>query len=73
MRELTERPEAVEAGTVQVVGTNYEDIYQTTKTLLTNQKSYLQMSKAHNPYGDGKASKRIMSIIKKREEWKYQL
>jgi len=67
MRELTERPEAVEAGTVKVIGTNYEDIYETTKTILIDEKAYDRMSKAHNPYGDGKASKRIMSIIKTRE------
>lgn len=64
MRDTTERPEAVAAGTVKLVGTNKEHIIQTVKQLLDDQQAYLSMSKAHNPYGDGKACQRIVEIIK---------
>lgn len=60
MRDTTERPEAVEAGTVILVGTDPAKIIQTTATLLTNQDLYHTMSNLHNPYGDGKAAQRIM-------------
>ena len=63
MRETTERPEAVEAGTVILVGTNKQKIVQTVDKLLSNQYIYNGMSEAHNPYGDGEASKRIRNII----------
>ena len=63
MRETTERPEAVEAGTVILVGTNKKKIVKTVNELLSDQNIYNGMSEAHNPYGDGKASKRIHSII----------
>ncbi|MCP4412401.1 MAG: UDP-N-acetylglucosamine 2-epimerase (non-hydrolyzing) [Gammaproteobacteria bacterium] len=63
MREATERPEAVEAGTVKLVGTNPSTIYTKANELLTNKERYLQMSKAHNPYGDGLACKRIIKHI----------
>lgn len=63
LRENTERPEAVEAGTVQLVGTSYERIYQTTKELLASQPAYKKMAQAVNPYGDGKASARILEAI----------
>lgn len=63
LRDTTERPEGIEAGTLKLVGTNEEVIYQETKTLLTDKKVYEQMSKASNPYGDGKASKRIADAI----------
>lgn len=63
MRETTERPEAVEAGTVKLVGTRTEAIVKETQTLLDDQIVYRQMSMAHNPYGDGKAAKRIVEII----------
>lgn len=63
MRETTERPEAVEAGTVILVGTNKEKIINETIDLLTNFKRYQKMSALHNPYGDGKASKRIVEFL----------
>ena len=53
MRETTERPEAVDAGTVRLVGTDTELIVSQVKLLLTNSVEYQKMSKAHNPYGDG--------------------
>lgn len=59
LRDTTERPEGVEAGTLKLAGTNEETIYQLTKQLLTDQAEYERMSKASNPYGDGLASKRI--------------
>lgn len=64
LRDTTERPEGVEAGTLKVVGTSTEAIYKTTKTLLENKKLYSEMSKARNPYGDGYASQRICENIK---------
>ncbi len=63
MRETTERPEAVTAGTVRLVGTNKESIIAETFNLLRNQDDYRRMSQAHNPYGDGRAVERIVSII----------
>ena len=60
MRDTTERPEALEAGTVKLVGTNFEKIVEEVSRLLENQKYYDQMSKAANPYGDGKACERIL-------------
>jgi len=63
MRDTTERPEAVDAGTVKLVGANYENIVQGVSDLLTDTTIYNKMSKAHNPYGDGKASKRIADFI----------
>ena len=60
MRETTERPEAVEAGTVRLVGTDVGLIVSQVDILLTNQDEYQKMSKAHNPYGDGLACKRII-------------
>lgn len=63
LRENTERPEAVAAGTVKLVGTNKEKIYQETKLLLTDKKAYDQMAQAVNPYGDGQASRRILEAL----------
>ena len=63
MREVTERPEAVEAGTVILVGTNKEKIINESEKLLTNSSYYTQMSNKHNPYGDGLASDRIVAIL----------
>lgn len=63
MRDTTERPEGIKAGTLKLVGTNTETIYNEIKILLENQKEYNKMSQASNPYGDGKASKRIVDII----------
>jgi len=63
MRDVTERPEAVEAGTSKLVGTDVKKIVRETQRLLTDQEYYLEMSRAHNPYGDGKASDRIVEIL----------
>ena len=63
LRDTTERPEGIEAGTLKLVGTNEEIIYNETKKLLTDNAEYERMSKASNPYGDGKASKRIVDAI----------
>ena len=64
MRETTERPEAVEVGTVLLVGTNEDLIVSKALDLLNNQIKFNKMSKLHNPYGDGLASKRIVQFIK---------
>jgi UDP-N-acetylglucosamine 2-epimerase (non-hydrolysing) len=64
MRDTTERPEALSAGTVKLVGTNTAIITEAVTTLLSNQDEYNRMSYAHNPYGDGKACQRIVNIIK---------
>lgn len=64
LRTETERPEAVEAGTVKVVGVDKNKIISETNLLLTNREHYLQMANAVNPYGDGRASKRIVEVIK---------
>jgi len=63
MRDTTERPEALEAGTVKLVGTNYDKIVVEVSTLLDNQEYYEKMSKAVNPYGDGMACGRIINIL----------
>jgi UDP-N-acetylglucosamine 2-epimerase (non-hydrolysing) len=65
LRDTTERPEGIEAGTLKLVGTDEETIYKETKKLLTNKKIYDSMSKATNPYGNGTASKQIAEIISK--------
>jgi UDP-N-acetylglucosamine 2-epimerase (non-hydrolysing) len=64
MRETTERPEAVEAGTVKLVGTKCETIVTEVLDLLHKEKLYARMSKAHNPYGDGNACTRIVNALK---------
>jgi len=63
MRDTTERPEAVEAGTVRLVGTGTDAIFDWTARLLTDQSAYDDMSLAHNPYGDGKAVTRILDAL----------
>lgn len=63
MREKTERPEAVEAGTVRLVGTDEEKIVSETSFLLDNEEERRRMSRVHNPYGDGQASRRIADAI----------
>lgn len=63
MRDTTERPEGVEAGTLKLVGTEEENIYQHFTTLLTDVAVYDQMSQASNPYGDGTASQQIVAIL----------
>ena len=63
LRDTTERPEGIEAGTLKMAGTEEETIYSMTKELLTNEEQYKKMSVAKNPYGDGKASIRIADAI----------
>ncbi|MGB1984376.1 MAG: non-hydrolyzing UDP-N-acetylglucosamine 2-epimerase, partial [Porticoccaceae bacterium] len=63
MRDVTERPEAVQAGTVQLVGANKERIISSVSQLLTDTTYYLKMSRAHNPYGDGHACERIVKVL----------
>jgi UDP-N-acetylglucosamine 2-epimerase (non-hydrolysing) len=63
MRDTTERPEALTAGTVKLVGTDYNKIVDEVSKLIDNQKYYNKMSKAVNPYGDGKACGRIIKRI----------
>lgn len=63
LRNTTERPEGIEAGTLKLAGTDEDTIYNLTKELLTNEKEYEKMSKASNPYGDGHASQRIVDVI----------
>ncbi|HHP3964820.1 TPA: non-hydrolyzing UDP-N-acetylglucosamine 2-epimerase [Streptococcus pyogenes] len=63
LRENTERPEGVEAGTLKVIGNNFDSIYKETQNLLNNKEEYEQMSLAKNPYGDGFASERIRDNI----------
>ncbi|MBN8153593.1 UDP-N-acetylglucosamine 2-epimerase (non-hydrolyzing) [Vibrio vulnificus] len=63
MRDTTERPEAVAAGTVKLVGTDVDKIHSNLNTLLTDSEAYEAMSFAHNPYGDGKSSSRILDIL----------
>ena len=66
MRETTERPEAVEAGTVKLVGTSVETIIHAVSELMDDEKIYSNMSKAHNPYGDGYSSEKILETIKEK-------
>ena len=65
MRDTTERPEAVEAGTVRLVGTDYGKITAETARLLDEPQAYAQMAHATNPYGDGHACRRIVEFMKK--------
>jgi UDP-N-acetylglucosamine 2-epimerase (non-hydrolysing) len=66
MRKVTERPEAVKAGTARVIGTDDKKIFEETQRLLNDKTAYLQMSQAVNPYGDGRAAERIVAILKER-------
>ena len=63
LRDTTERPEAVKAGTVKLIGTERQKVYEETKYLLTDHDEYQRMANTCNPYGDGKASKRIIEAI----------
>lgn len=63
LRDTTERPEGIEAGTLKLAGTNEDDIFQLAHQLLTDQGVYEQMARASNPYGDGEASRRIAEAI----------
>ncbi|AFK85343.1 MULTISPECIES: non-hydrolyzing UDP-N-acetylglucosamine 2-epimerase [Thermoanaerobacterium] len=64
LRDVTERPEAVKAGTVKIIGTDFDRVYNEAKLLLTDKDEYDRMANAVNPYGDGNASKRIVQAIK---------
>jgi UDP-N-acetylglucosamine 2-epimerase (non-hydrolysing) len=64
MRDTTERPEAVKAGTVKLVGSNKDNIVKEVQYLLSNADTYQDMSRSHNPYGDGNASNKILEILK---------
>lgn len=66
MRDTTERPEGVEAGTLKLVGTEEKTIYKHFKELIENNNAYLKISNASNPYGDGLASKRIADILEEK-------
>lgn len=66
LRDTTERPEGIKAGTLKLVGTNSENVYKETMRLLTDHDEYERMSKASNPYGDGHASERIAAAIIKK-------
>ena len=63
MRDTTERPEAVEAGTVKLVGANRERIVSEALLLLNEPAAYETMRRAHNPYGDGRAASRIVQVL----------
>ena len=63
MRDTTERPEAVAAGTVELVGTDPARIVSVVTELLENEAAFLRMSQAHNPYGDGQAANRIRDVL----------
>ena len=67
MRDTTERPEGIEAGTLRLVGTDEEAIYKSFKELLENKEAYDKMAKATNPYGDGHACERIADILEEKE------
>lgn len=64
LRDTTERPEGIEAGTLKLVGTDEEHVYKETMTLLSDEAEYMSMSRAVNPYGDGHASERIVDAIR---------
>ena len=65
MRDVTERPEAIEAGTVKLVGANKKKIVTEVSFILENESEYNTMSEAHNPYGNGDTSKIIVDLIKR--------
>ena len=69
LRNTTERPEALEVGTVKLVGTNRSKIVQEVNKLLNSKETYLKMSKTLNPYGDGRASQRILKILQRENLW----
>ena len=64
LRDVTERPEGVAAGTLKIIGTDFENVHNTTAELLDNEIIYHQMSQTQNPYGDGKASERIIQALR---------
>jgi UDP-N-acetylglucosamine 2-epimerase (non-hydrolysing) len=64
LRDTTERPEAIQAGTVKLVGTVKQHIYEAGRLLLADRQEYDKMAHAVNPYGDGKAARRIIKVVK---------
>lgn len=72
LRDTTERPEGIEAGTLKLAGTEEDNVYKLTTELLDNEDEYNKMSKASNPYGDGHASERIVDAIIKKYTEKYK-
>ena len=68
MRDTTERPEGIAAGTLKLVGTDEETIYRNFRLLLEDPKAYAAMAEASNPYGDGHASERIADILERELE-----
>ncbi len=68
LRDETERPEGVKAGTLKLVGTDPKVVTQAMETLLTDQAAYRQMADAKNPYGDGHAAERILKIIEDHQQ-----
>jgi UDP-N-acetylglucosamine 2-epimerase (non-hydrolysing) len=68
MRDTTERPEAVDAGTVKLVGTSVDVMTSAINELMDNEEAYKKMSFAHNPYGDGKTCKRILDVLSKHNQ-----
>lgn len=68
LREVTERPEAIAAGTARLIGNRYQPVYDGVKLLLTDQKVYAEMAHAANPYGDGHAAERIRDILAQKEQ-----
>src|SRR5699024_10704554 len=70
MRDTTERPEVIEAGTLKLAGTDEDVIFQLANELLSDEEAYMRMAKAANPYGDGKASARIAQTIESYYEHK---
>ena len=71
MRNTTERPEALSAGTVKLVGTDYDRIVNEVSALLDSEEHYEQMCKAVNPYGDGQACRRIADVLADKETDRY--
>lgn len=68
LRDTTERPEGVKAGTLKLVGTEYDNVYRNIALLLNDDKTYAQMAEANNPYGDGQAAQRIVAAVIERLE-----
>jgi UDP-N-acetylglucosamine 2-epimerase (non-hydrolysing) len=73
MRDTTERPEAVEAGTVKLVGTDAQKIVKEAGLLLMDDDAYSQMSAMHNPYGDGNACTKIVDFIEELTSLKHKI
>ena len=73
MRDTTERPEALTSGTVRLVGTDYDKIVDSVSTLLDDSEAYARMSHAVNPYGDGRACRRIADVLAGKEMEKFEV